>query len=58
MAKLSDIDKKFPVESKVNKDDIVFYDVCNEPFKIYGLMKSDDECNYFRRIRISHMQKN
>lgn len=50
MAKLSDIDKNFLVETTIDRDDIVFYNVCDEPFKVYGLLKPDKECDHFRRM--------
>lgn len=47
MAKISDVDKNLKVETKINKDDIVFYNVLEEPFKIYGIYHEDGR---FRRM--------
>lgn len=50
MAKIGDIDKNFLIGTKIDKKDIKFYDVCDEPFDIYGLIKPDDTCDHFRRM--------
>jgi hypothetical protein len=34
--KISEIDKNLKVDTKISKDDIVWLDVTNEPFVIYG----------------------
>ena len=34
---ISKIDKNFKVETNINRADIKFYDVKEEPFKIYGV---------------------
>lgn len=47
MSKIADIDKNFKIETKIDKDDIVFYNVLEEPFKIYGIYYDDGK---FRRI--------
>lgn len=47
MKSISEIDKNFKIETKLNKDDIVFYDVKKEPFKIYGIFHEDGK---FRRL--------
>ena len=41
------IDKNFKVETKINKDDIKFYDIKSEPFKIYGVFYQNGK---FRRM--------
>ena len=33
------VDKNFAVSTKIEKDDIKFYDVLSEPFKIYGVFR-------------------
>ena len=38
---ISEIDENFKVESKLNIKGIKFFDIQNEPFKIYGVYKSD-----------------
>ncbi len=47
MSNIAEIDKNFKVETKLEKDDIKFYDVREEPFKVYGLIYEDDK---FRRV--------
>lgn len=44
---ISNIDKNFRIETSLNKSDIKFYDVRQEPFKIYGV-NYEDGC--FRRM--------
>ena len=44
---ISNIDKNFKVETKINKSDIVFYDVKNEPFTVYGVIYENGK---FRRM--------
>lgn len=41
------VDKNFHVETKLNKEGLVFYDVMSEPFRVYGV-QMDDGC--FRRL--------
>lgn len=38
MAEISLIDKNFKIETSINKCDIKFYDIKNEPFKVYGVI--------------------
>lgn len=47
MKKLDEIDQNFKIETKINKPDIKFYSVLENPFKIYGLIY---ENNKFRRM--------
>ena len=42
MVKISDIDSNFAVKTKSEKADLHFYDVSDEPFKIYGIFKEND----------------
>ena len=37
MRNISDVDESLKVNSTIGKDDVVFYDIENEPFKIYGV---------------------
>lgn len=39
--KITEIDKNFKIASASQKDGIVFYDVENQPFRIYGLAKEN-----------------
>ena len=45
---ISKIDKNFKVETKLNKRDIAFYDVKNEPFSVYGVFYENGK---FRRMK-------
>ncbi len=47
MSAIARIDKNFKVETKINKDDIKFYDIKSEPFKIYGVFYQSGK---FRRM--------
>ena len=47
MSHISEIDKNFKVETKLNKQDIVFYDTKKEPFEIYGVFFEGDR---YRRM--------
>ncbi|MBE7054103.1 MAG: hypothetical protein E7391_07520 [Ruminococcaceae bacterium] len=47
MSNIEKIDKNFKVETKIQKDDIVFYNPLEKPFKIYGIFKED---GHFKRI--------
>ena len=47
MSNISEIDKNFKIETKINKSDIKFYSVLSEPFKIYGVYY---EGGHFRRM--------
>ena len=44
---ISSVDKNFKVESKLNKKDIVFYDVKSEPFSVHGVFYENGK---FRRM--------
>lgn len=47
MKDISLIDKNFKVETKLNLEDIKFYNVLNSPFSIYGVfmkMVCSEEC--------------
>lgn len=44
---ISELDENFKIETKLNKDNIRFYDVQKNPFKVYGLIYENDE---FRRM--------
>ncbi|MBR2885703.1 MAG: SGNH/GDSL hydrolase family protein [Clostridia bacterium] len=45
---ISKIDKNFKVETKLNKRDIVFYDIKSEPFSVYGVFYENGK---FRRMK-------
>ena len=47
MFDISKIDKNFKVETNIEKDDIKFYSIEEEPFKIYGIFKENGK---FRRM--------
>lgn len=47
MSNIADIDKNFKIETKIDKEDIVFYDATKKPFKVYGAYY-EDGC--FRRM--------
>ena len=47
MSTFAQIDKNFKVETKIQKEDIVFYDTKNAPFKIYGVFFEGDR---YRRM--------
>ena len=44
---ISQVDKNFKIETELKKEDIKFYDVKGEPFKIYGIYYEDGR---FRRL--------
>ena len=46
MSNIAEIDKNFKIETQIEKDDIKFYDVREEPFKVYGVIYE----NGFRRM--------
>ena len=48
MADIGKIDEKLAVKKSINKDDIKFYDVREEPFKIYGLYNPVTEPKFLR----------
>ena len=39
---ISDIDKNFKVETNINRDNLQFYDIKQEPFRIYGLLYENE----------------
>ncbi|MBQ2810122.1 MAG: SGNH/GDSL hydrolase family protein [Clostridia bacterium] len=47
MSDISQIDKNFKIETKISKSDIKFYNVRQEPFKIYGIFHENGK---FRRM--------
>lgn len=48
--KISDIDKNLLVKTELSRDDVVAYDVCSEPFKIYGVIEPENDTDRFRRM--------
>ena len=47
MFDISKIDSNFKVETKIEKDDIKFYNIDEAPFKIYGIFKENGK---YRRL--------
>ncbi len=47
MSNIANIDKNFEVKAKIGKDDVVFRNVLEEPFEIYGVFHDDGK---FRRL--------
>lgn len=47
MSDISNVDKNFKIETKLNKSDIRFYNVLEAPFKIYGIYYENGR---FRRL--------
>lgn len=47
MSNISDVDKNFKVETKLEHDGLKFYNALSEPFKIYGIKMEDGK---FRRL--------
>lgn len=47
MPDISLIDKNFAIPTEIDRDDVKFYDIENEPFKIYGVFKENGK---FRRM--------
>lgn len=47
MSDIAKADKNFEVKTKIDKDDIKFYSVEEEPFKVYGVFKENGK---YRRI--------
>ena len=47
MKNIAAVDKNFKVETEIEKSDIRFYDVDNEPFCVYGLIRDNGK---YRRI--------
>ena len=42
VAEISKIDSNFEIKTKIEKEDLHFYDVLDEPFKIYGIFMEND----------------
>ena len=47
MTDISKIDKNFAVNTKIQKDDIKFYNIDESPFKIYGIFRENEK---YRRM--------
>lgn len=47
MSNIANIDKNFEVKSSIGKDDVVYRNVLEEPFKVYGVFHEDGK---FRRL--------
>ena len=39
---ISDIDKNFKIETNIKRDNLLFYDIKQEPFRIYGLLYENE----------------
>ena len=46
--KIEDVDKNLKLPTKLDKDDIVFYDVRQKPFEIYGLYSPETKGSFLR----------
>jgi len=47
MSDITKVDKNFVVKTKIDKDNIKFYDISEKPFKIYGVFKENGK---YRRM--------
>ncbi len=47
---ISDVDKNLSLKSSFSRKDIKIYNVCEPPFKIYGLIHPENDDDVFRRI--------
>ncbi len=47
MSNIAEIDKNFKINLEIGKDDVVFYDIMSDPFRIYGVTYED---GIFRRM--------
>ncbi|MEG0693230.1 MAG: SGNH/GDSL hydrolase N-terminal domain-containing protein, partial [Oscillospiraceae bacterium] len=52
MKSIGDIDKNLKIENNLQKDDIVFYNVKNGPFRLYGVAELDGDTPYKRMPKI------
>ena len=50
MKSISDIDKNFQIETTIDLKGRKVFDVSKEPFEIFGLIKPDENEDYYRRI--------
>ncbi len=50
MSKMEKIDPNFKVSQVLGRDDMLEYDVCSGPFRLYGLIAPVDENDCFRRM--------
>lgn len=48
MKKIQEADKNFKINTKIEEKDIVFYDVKEEPFDLYGLMRDENDGKFIR----------
>ena len=39
--KIEQIDKNFVVETKIEREGLTFFDIEEEPFRVYGLIRED-----------------
>ena len=40
---IANVDKNFKIITKIEKDDIEFYSVDEDPFKLYGVFRENDK---------------
>lgn len=50
MADIEKIDKNFKIETKIEKENIKFYNCLEEPFEVFGLIKPSEKHPYFTRL--------
>lgn len=48
MKKIQEADKNFKINTKIEEKDIVFHDVKEEPFDLYGLMRDENDGKFIR----------
>ena len=50
MKKIEEVDKNFIVKTGLTRDDIKIYNVCEEPFEIFGVIPPSDDDDCFHRL--------
>lgn len=48
IAMIANIDKNFNIDADLGRDDIVWFDVCSEPFRLYGVTYSPESGRFIR----------
>ncbi len=51
------LDINFSLKTKLSKENIEIYDVCNPPFKVYGLILPENEEDCFHRMPLEEARK-
>ena len=54
---ISKIDKNFAIEEKVKRENTKIYNVCESPFKVYGLIYPQNENDFFHRMPFETAKK-